>query len=573
VTLFGLALSTEGTVMYDSFDPAAARELFIEHALVAGEWETHHGFAHRNDAAIAAVLEVETRERRSDLLVTDDEIVSFFDSRIPPDVTSVRHFDAWWKIERQQNPHLLDLGPEDLIDPAARSVDEVGFPPAWEHGDLSLPLGYQFDPSSPGDGVTIDVPLGSLDRINPVLFEWNVPGLRADLVTALIRSLPKSLRRQFAPIPDTAREIATSLDPATGGLGESLAKELTRRSGSIVRPDDLDFDRVPTYLRPRYRILDPAGGVVVAGDDLATMRAGLREAARATLAETAHPIERDGVTEWNFGALPGAVEIGGAGHAITAFPALVDRGASVSIRLMATREEQAETMWEGLRRLVILQLPSPRRLLRQLLDSSGHLSIARSPYASSDEFMEDCLECAVDAALITAGAAWDATEFEHLMSSVRADLERTASTVSEQAAVVLDSLHAVNVAIEATSQAAFGDALDDVAHQMERFVFPGFLTAVGADRIEDVRRYLDAIGYRLERLPEHPDRDRERMALVTELEAEHDDLTAILSWSPELVDIAWMLQELRVSLFAQPVGVKGSVSAKRIRTALADLLS
>jgi ATP-dependent helicase HrpA len=536
-----------------------------------GEWETHHAFAQRNEAAIDAVLEVETRERRSDLLATDDVIASFFDARIPADVTSVRHFDSWWKTAQRENPHLLDLSPEDLIDPAARSVDEEAFPPSWEHGDLSLPLTYAFDPPSPEDGVTIDVPLASLDRIDPVIFEWNVPGLRTELVIALMRSLPKHLRKQFAPIPDVAREIAADLDPATGRPAESLAKELNRRGGSIVRPDDFDVDRVPIHLQPRYRILDPDGKVVVEGDDLPSMRASMREEARTSLADSAHPLERDGVTEWDFGSLPSAVEIEGSGLSITAFPALVDRGDSVSVRLMATEEEQAEAMWGGLRRLVILQLPSPRRLLREVSDAHSRLAVEGSPYASRDEWMEDCLECAVDSILASTGAAWDAAAFERLMLVMRTELGNTIAAVGRAAATVLDALQAANVAISQTPDAVFGDVLDDVERQMDRFIFPGFLTAVGATRLDDVRRYLDAVTYRLERLPEHPGRDRERMALVTELEDEHDHLSELLSWSPELLEIAWMLQELRVSFFAQTVGVKGSVSENRIRAALDDL--
>lgn len=573
VTLYGLALSSDNIVMYGRFDAATARDLFIRHALVAGEWETHHAFAHRNEARIDDVLEMEARERRADLLVTDDAIAAFFDARIPEDITSVRHFDNWWKREREDTPHLLDLTSDDLIQPEADPVDEVAFPPVWEHGDLTLPLTYEFDPTSPIDGLTVDVPLASLDRIDPSVFEWSIPGHRAELVTALMRSLPKQLRKQFAPVPDTANEIAGRLEPSSGHLVESLARELTRSSGTIVSPDDFDLDRVPAHVQPRYRIVDPEGAVVAEGENLSDLRSALREEARASLASSAHPIERDDVTRWDFGALPSAVEIGDSGHSVTAYPALVDGGDSVSIRLVATEEEQGQAMWGGLRRLVILHLPSPDRFLRSVLDAHGDLAIVGSPYDSNADWMHDCFECAVDAVLTSSGGVvWDENAFDQLMLSVRSELSDRLERIGQDAAAALNSLHAVNMAIAETPD-VFADVLDDVERQLDHFIFPGFLTAVGADRVDDIRRYLDAAEYRLRRLSENPDRDRGRMALVCGLEDEHDRLAEVLSWSPELVDLVWMLQEFRVSLFAQSVGVNGSVSEKKIRAALQDLLT
>jgi ATP-dependent helicase HrpA len=574
VTLFGLPLSNDRIVQYGRYDPGVARELFVRHALVAGEWETHHSFVVRNAAQIDAVLAVEARERRGDLLVTDDTLVAFFDARLPADVASVRAFDRWWKEERERRPHLLDLGPDDLIEPEAAAIDEQAYPPVWHYGDLALDLDYEFDPASPFDGVTIDVPLAELDRIDPAVFEWNIPGLRVELVTALMRSLPKQLRKRFAPVPDTAAEVAAHIDPATGRLIETLGKELTRRSGTIVRPDDFDVDRVPTHLRPRFRIVDPDGGVVVEGDDLIRLRAGLRDDARASLAASAHPLERSGLTTWDFDALPRAVEIEGSGHPATVYPALVDDGDAVSVRLMATEAEQADAMWGGLRRLVLLNLPSPNRLMRTVLDRVGRPILIGSPYPSIAEWMEDCMACALDAVLAGSGApVWDAVGFARLIDEVRADSADALESVGVDSVAVLEALQRLNLAFEETSDEVYGDALDDIDEQIDRFVFPGFLTAVGARRLDDVRRYLEAAEWRLRKLPEHPDRDRQRMAVVRELEAEHDRLAEVLTWTPELVDVAWMLQELRVSLFAQPIGARGPVSEKRIRAALRDLLT
>jgi len=341
-----------------------------------------------------------------------------------------------------------------------------------------------------------------------------------------------------------------------------------------VRPDDFDIDRVPVHLKPRYRVSSEDGSALVEGDDLVALKSQLQHLARQTLAESAHSIERSEITSWNFGTLPQSVVIQGETQAIVAYPSLVDDGESVSIRLLATESEQADAMWLGLRKLVLLELPSPSRLLRGVLADIGPVTIAGGPYENSSDWMNDCMNCAVDSVLAESGGpVWSEVEFTELMDRVRADLSDSVETIGRQAGGVMESLHRANVAVESTSNAVFGDVRDDIEQQIDRFVFDGFISAVGSDRLDDVQRYLDAVVYRLEKLRENPDRDRERMQRVTELEAELDDLTEVLSWSSELVDAAWMLQELRVSLFAQPIGVKGTISEKRIRAALQDLLT
>ncbi len=249
VTLYGIPLVADRTVMYGRIDAAASRELFIRHALIAGEWETHHDFAARNHDRIAEVLDLEERERRMNLLVDDDALVAFFATRLPVEITSVRDFDRWWREVRESDPHLLDLTLDDLIDPAAAPPDEEAFPRVWQYGDVELPLEYEFDPASPTDGVTIDVPVASLDRLDPVVFEWNVPGRRQELVEALIRALPKPIRRRFVPIADTVRTVVQTLDPGSGTPVEAVRRELSRMGGVIIAPDAFDLERLPTYLR------------------------------------------------------------------------------------------------------------------------------------------------------------------------------------------------------------------------------------------------------------------------------------------------------------------------------------
>lgn len=573
-TLFGLTLSSDRTVMYERVDPVVAREMFIRHALVLGEWNADHAFVDRNRAAIASVIETEERERRFDLLVDDDTLVRFFEARLPDSITSTIRFDAWWRTARPSKPALLDLTDDVLIDPNAAAIDEDSFPTTWHYGDLDLDLSYEFDPSSESDGVTIDIPIAALDRIDPQVFDWNVPGLRVELVTELLRSLPKPIRRQFTPIADSAGVIAESLEDRDAPLLEALAVELTRRSGSVVRPDAFDLSRVPPHVRPRFRVVDTGGRPILESDDLQELRTRAQELARAEVTAAHHPIERSGIVRWDFEDLPGQVVIEGQGQPLVAFPSLIDDGDSVSIRLLATSLERDTSTWDGLRRLVLLQLPSPHRLVRTVLADHQPLPLAGSPYSTSDVFVDDVLACAIESVLPDGDEfRWTRADFDRLVAHVRERLGTAMSLVGTDAVALLESIHRLHLTMERIDDQIFGDVLDDVDEQLDRFLFPGCLAAVGASRVPDLVRYVDAAAYRLERLTDDPIRDRDRMSVVRGLEAELDELTEVLTWSQDLIDLAWMMQEFRVSLFAETLGVKTSVSEKRIRNGLQALLT
>ena len=570
VTLYGLPLHTDRTVQYERVDPAGARELFIHGALVAGEWDTDHAFMRHNRAKVAEVHELEARRRRAGLLVDDEVIFQFFDQRLPDDITSVRHFDRWWKEARREDPHQLDLSLEVLIDPAADPVDGEAFPEVWAHGDLALPLTYEFDPGSPTDGITVDVPIQGLDRVDPAVFEWHVPGLREELITALLRSLPKQIRRRFSPVPNTVRALLDGLDPDDGGLLRHLRRELSRIGGVPVPADAFDLTRLPSHLQPTFRVVDAEGNVLAEGSDLTALKTELREEARATMAASGHELEQTGLTAWSIGELPGVFEVGGAAHTVRTYPALVDEGASVGVRLLATPAEQAEAMWAGTRRLLLLNLPSAGRLLRPLLTNEATAAVKSGPYEGSAEWAQDCLTCAVDQIMGQMDApVWDAVAFEVLLTATRDKLDESLTEVARASLRILETLQSVRLAVARASD-RFASSVADVAEQIDRLIYPGFVTGVGAGRLADVHRYVQAIERRLDQLPEHYERDRQRMASVRKLEAEHDRLREAFPGSVAVLEIAWMLQELRVSLFAQALGTRGKVSEKRISQALAE---
>ncbi len=513
------------------------------------------------------VREIETRERRSDLLVGDEEIFGFFDARVPGDVVTTRHFERWWRDV--EDKHQLDLSLGDLIDAAASAPDTEAFPTVWRHGDVEMPLAYEFDPRSPADGMTVEVPLSGLDRVDPSVFEWHVPGMREELVTELVRTLPKKIRKQLVPVTDTVRTVIDRLDPTDGGLLASLRRELSKATGVEIPITAFSIDDLPHHLRPSFRIVDSAGYVVAEGGDLAVLKEALVEDARQVVAASAHPLERDGITEWDFGELAESVRLGEGATSVSAYPALTDEGESVAIRLLATPEERHRAHWAGVRRLVILSLPAPGKLLRALIDEEARQWLRSAPYESVSDWTADCLTAALDEVL-AGGLPYDAVGFDALRVRVRDELDERATRVGNLSLEVFEALQAVEVAAARLPE-RFEYAVADVARQLNQLIYPGFIAALGPERLSDLRRYLLAAEYRLTRIADNPTRDRERMERVHVLERRFEELSDSLPPSDALIAIAWQLQELRVGLFAEKIGTSGTVSEKRILRALADV--
>ena len=314
--------------------------------------------------------------------------------------------------------------------------------------------------------------------------------------------------------------------------------------------------------------------MIARGDDLGGIRSAVREDARTTASAASHPIEREGITSWDFGELPPEITLQGAGHDVIAYPALVDAGDTVSIRLVSSRPEQIETTWDGTRRLLQLQLPNPTKLLRLILNNELRLTLSSSPYAGTDEWMDDCVTCSLDQVMVDAGGlVWNHGDFQRLLLVVRDHLADVLEQVGKQSEAILRELHEVERLLATARGTAVQAAAEDVAGQIGRFIYPGFLAGVGADRLDDLGRYLAAVSYRLRKVPDNLQRDHDRMVRVRILEDELDALMDSLPWSPRMVEVSWMLQELRVSMFAQPIGAKGPVSEKRVRRALQELLA
>ncbi len=582
VTLYGVPLVERRKVNYARVDPALARELFIRHALVEGDWRTQHRFFHDNRALLAEAEELEHRVRRRDIVVDDEALFEFYDRRIPAEVVSGRHFDSWWKKARRALPDLLTFTAEELLTERAGGVSEADYPGSWQLDGLSLPLTYHFEPGAPDDGVTVQVPLAVLNRVSAEPFSWGVPGLREELVTALIRGLPKPVRRSFVPVPDTVRAVLPRLVPCHGTLPAALGAELRALTGIGVPADAWRLDKVPDHLRMTFRVVDERGDTLAEGKDLDALRVGLRRDVQATLSAAGHDVERTGLRNWDLGELPRVVQRQRDGFVLTGYPALVDEGGSVAVRLLDTETEQRRAMWQGTRRLVLLAVSqsapgargqAPLRLLRDRLPDRSKLVLARNPHGSVAALLEDCVNCAVDTLIAAAGGpAWDETSFAALRDAARARLADTVLDVVRRTEGVLAEWHALGARLaELAGRTAFAAALADVRGQLAALVYPGFVAATGRDRLPDVQRYLRGIGYRLDKLPDKLDRDAAWSRQVAEVRAAYDELAARVPPSEELAAIRWMIEELRISYFAQPVGTPHPVSEKRIYRAMDGL--
>ncbi len=571
VTLYGLPLVARRRVGYARVEPAVARELFIRHALVEGDWQTRHRFFRDNAALRAELEELEERARRRDLLVGDDDLHAFYDARIPAEVVSARHFDAWWKKRRHTAPELLTLTREDLLRTDFGADGDR--PDTWRTGDVALPLSYRFEPGAADDGVTVHVPIDVLTRLGGDEFAWQVPALREELVTALIRSLPKDLRRNFVPAPDAARAVLAGIDPAGEPLLPALQRELRRRSGVLVPIDAFDLDKLPPHLRVTFAVESPDGTEVARGKDLTALQERLASPARHAVADAvADGLERTGLRAWpdELTELPRVVERTVGGRAVRGFPTFVDAAGAVDVRVFATAVEQDQAMGPGLRRLLRLSVPSPVKAVERQLDPRTRLALGVNPDGSLSALLEDCADAAVDA--LVGGPVWTHAEFTGLRDRVAASLTSATAELVGRVGTVLTAAQDARLALPAQPPPAQADAIADVRAQLDRLLPPGFVTATGRARLPDLTRYLTAIRRRLDRLPHSPQADRERMARVHAVQDAYDELVRTLAparaAAADVGDIARQIEELRVSLWAQQLGTPRPVSEQRISRAI-----
>ncbi|GAB3906652.1 ATP-dependent RNA helicase HrpA [Kibdelosporangium lantanae] len=571
VTLYGIPVVTQRKVNFGRIDPELARDLFIRHALVEGDWDTRHKFFHQNRRLLEDVAELENRARRRDLLVDDQTLFDFYDKRVPADVVSARHFDSWWRKARHDEPDLLTYPTELLLNTNAQTVTEESYPDNWNREGLTMRLSYQFEPGKKDDGVTAHIPLPVLNQVTADNFAWQVPGLREEIVTSLLKSLPKQLRRNFVPTPDWAKAIVQRIPDLNGAsLLDAVEQQIRALAGVVIAREDWDLTKVPDHLKVTYRVEDEHRKLLAEGKDLGSLKKQLQPKMRETLSEAAGQIERTGLKSWDIGSLPKTLREEQHGFVVTAYPALVDAGESVDVRMFETAGEQRVAMWKGTRRLLLIGTPSPLKYVLGRMTNSAKLALSTNPHRDMQDLFDDCVNCALDKIIIAQGGpAWDAPAFTRLREAVRTSLNPTVLDVVTHVSKALAAANEVRTRLSTMGGPRLEPSLQDIRAQLGRLVYRGFVTATGFDQLPSLTRYLQGIELRLDKLPERPDRDFEWTQDVQEVWQAYRELPA----GPETRKIRWMIEELRLSLFAQTIKTAYPVSDKRIYKAIDQVMA
>jgi len=578
VTLYGVPIVAQRRVGYAKVNPVEAREIFLRAALVEGRWHTRHRFVQRNAQVRAEVEELEERTRRRDLAVDDDTVYAFYDARVPADVTSGAAFDAWWKTARHETPELLDLSLADLTTgPAGLALGDA-YPDHWDVAGHALAVSYRFSPGDPRDGVSVTVPVDVLNQVGPAPFGWQVPGLRGELATELVRSLPRAVRRLLVPAPEHAERALAWVREHPGPPGETFTAALGRAirvlSGETVAPDAWDLDAVPDHLRVTFVVTDAAGAEVAEGKDLAALKTRLTAQVNAALAATADTFTRTGLTGWDFGRLEPELTVTRDGRSVVGYPSLVDEQSSVTLRLLDSPARQAAATTAGLRRLVLLGTPDPTRWVVGHLANLDKLALGSSPYAGVPALLADARLASVGELVRRhappGGPVRDAAAFTRLCDAVRQDNPDLMRSVVALAAEVLRAWGPVQSALPQVA-ARSQEAADDLREQLANLVFAGFLSATPYEHLVDLPRYLQAAQQRATTLTTQPARDQAGREVVLRCEDAYAALVAEVPPGPlpgAVAEVGWLLEELRVSLFAQGLRTKVPVSEKRVRSAI-----
>ncbi|TNF53556.1 MAG: ATP-dependent RNA helicase HrpA [Gammaproteobacteria bacterium] len=640
VTLFGVTLVPKRRVNYGPINPAEARAIFIRFALTEGDFDSRAPFWRHNRELIAYLQHLEAKSRRRDILVDEDAIHAFYDQRVPPGIYSTPLFERWLRQATQKDPKLLHLRMEDAMRHEAAGVTAQAFPDSLQVGATALPLEYRFDPGEADDGLTLVVPAPLINQVSPDRCAWLVPGLLPELIAALLRGLPKAWRKLLVPIPDTAERLAGRLKPADRSLIQALGEEIRALTGHQIPEDAWDPAVVPAHLRMKFRLVDEGGQPLAAGEDYADLKRRFGGSGRQAFAAIpSQGLEREGITRWDFGELPESVDLDRAGIKLRGYPALVDQGDSVALRVLDSPEGAELAQRAGLRRLFMLSLAVEVRQLRRNLPGLDRLRLqyAKAPALGSAPSSVPASGAASGAALGSmSGAALgsmsgaaprsaagskrgsasavgkvpangpaepqpqpmdladevlaliidltfvedlppirDRAAFEARLASRRARLSPVATEVLALVGRILDDYQALRQGLAGITQVNWMSSVLDLRAQLDGLIFRGFLLAVPYARLKDYPRYLKAARERLDKLFHAAGRDQQHLRELTPLLDKWRERAAAVQAlgrrDPRLEEIRWMLEELRISFFAQRVGTAYPVSLKRIEARWKEL--
>lgn len=568
--LYGLTVVHRRKVQYGPIDPVEAREIFIRSALAEGQLQTQEAFFIANQKLLEDIESLEHKSRRRDILVDEQVLVDFYEPRIPEGIYNAQLFLGWWKKAKREQPDLLDFSQSLLMQRSADHISSLDFPDTWHQGNLRLQLSYHFEPAALDDGVSVHIPVALLNQIEDKDFDWLVAGLREEKCIALIKSLPKALRRNFVPAPDYARACVQAMTPFSASLLDAMCKQLLRMSGTRITPDDFDAAQMPAHLQMNFNIEDDKHKLVAQGRDLDSLKAELQGVVAKAIRQVADKgIEQEALTQWSFGDLPKQYQQQKGNYQVRAFPALIDKKDSVAIKLFDDEFEAQNAHRQGLRRLLLLNIPSPVKHLQQALPNKAKLAMYFNPFGQVQILIDDIIAAAVQQLLDEKALdVRDETQFDQAKEWVRQELNPAAEQISLKVEQILTLYQSIKKRLKGKISLDIAFAMSDIQSQLDKLVFKGFVESCGWQRLGDVVRYLKAIETRVDKLPVDPTRDRLHMQSINKVQ---EALTAQLAKVPRsmptptvLIEARWMIEEYRVSCFAQTLGTAYPISEKRI---------
>jgi len=580
VTLHGLVLVPHRTVHYGPINPKLSREIFIQHALVLGEYRTDAGFFRHNRALERDIEALEAKIRQKNLLVDAHTRFTFYDARIPQGIFNGPLFEQWRKKAEVADPNLLFMGRSDLMRDIRDAVPPEQFPDTLHVDEMQLPLLYRYDPADAADGITLRVPLAALGQLHPARFDWLVPGQVGEKVTALLKSLPGALRKNFVPVPTFARAATAELEPSDQPLTQALATVLGKLTGVAVESASFQTAALPDYLRMNFQVIGDNGRVLATGRDLPALQRKFARESSAAIARLSHAMfNRDGLIAWTFGDLPESVDLHRHGMTLHAHPALVDAGTSVSLRLLPQAAEAATAHHAGLRRLFALALPRELEYLPRHFPRFDKAALFYYTLGTGAQLQASVLDLVVERTFLS-GAA------EGGLASATANIRTPAAFAARQRAgienllqradevfnltyVILEAYHKLTVQLDEPLPPSWQGSVADIDEHLRHLLPPDFLNTTPWEQLVHYPRYLRAIALRLEKLDQHgPDKDAQRAAELVPLWQDYLQRRAQNktqgTHDVQLDIYRWMLEEFRVAVFAQELRTPMPISARRL---------
>jgi ATP-dependent helicase HrpA len=586
VTLFGITLAAQRAVVYSKHDPPLCRELFIREALVNGLTKIKADFLQHNAQLVEEVANLEHKSRRRDILVDEEELIGFYQERLPDPICTEAGFLKWWKQTSVKQPKLLHFDPTTLRKHDATAVNALNFPDHWQQGNLTLPLAYEFEPKAEDDGVSICIPLPLINQVQDSGFDWLVPGMRHELIVSLIKQLPKKLRKNFVPAPDYADACLETLQPQDSkghplSLIAALTDKLFRMTGVKLQANEWQTQDLPIHLRFNFKVLDHNNKLLDQGRDLAALKQRLSGKVAKTLSKAATPeLEQSGLTDWNFGELPQEFTRNTAGFKVKAYPALVANKDSVDIKLFDNAQQAVVQHQQGVRQLIRLAIPSPIKYLQENLSNKTKLGLYFNPFGQIQPLIDDCINAALDKLISDYSSQHqtllrDQDAFAECRDYCREQINPLVLDIAQKLEKGLTIAHSIQKRMKGKVPLNVVSVLAKIKSHLDSLVFIGFVSELGVERLSDWQRYLMALQRRTEKLEIDPARDKQHQLTIEKLEASYQGMMNKLPQHYPVPDamqaIRWMIEELRVSLFAQQLGTKMPISAKRITMALNDL--